>query len=103
MKHGTLLPVLLQLIYGQTAEQLAPPAEISMERAGQKALPETAGTGQKDILKLTGNVKDVLGLVNIEPGALAYLRECLYAYRIFHAAIHRPVSILLTGVCQFQI
>lgn len=97
MKHRVLLPVLLKLINSQAAEQLAPTAEISVKCACQKALAETAGPGKKHILIFLGYIKDIPGLVNVKPGSLAYLRESLYAYRIFHPVRHHSASSLFVS------
>ena len=58
MKYRIDIPVLLQELHGQTAEQLLTSLIIVLQRRDQQALPETAGTAQETDTALVGQPVD---------------------------------------------
>ena len=84
MKHRMLHPFLLVISNSQSFEKFFSSLEIGLKGRGKERLAESSWTIQKDELHtFLSKFRDVLGLIYIEITFLAYLRECLYSYRIF--------------------
>ena len=72
-------PFLLQLLDGESFEQIFLSLEISLHRRDKQRLAKTAGTAQKVVLRAFDNVIDKIGLVYIKEILFSYFLEGLYA------------------------
>ena len=83
VEHGVFRPVLLEPLDGQPPEEVAPPGEVGVERAGEQRLAEAARAAQEQVLgHAVGHAVNVLCLVYVDVVLLAYLGERLYAYGV---------------------
>ena len=85
VQHRVFFPILLQLLHGQSFEQLLLALEIRFQRGDQQAFAEAAGTTQEIILAPRGQLMYQVGLVDIEEIVCPDLFKALYAYREFLA------------------
>ena len=82
MQDRILLPLLLQLLHGQSLEELPLPLEISLQSADQQTLPEPSRATQEIVASCLDEFIYLGGLVNIAVSVSADLLEILYPYRI---------------------
>ena len=84
MQHGKRLPLLLQLLNGQSPEQLLFPIEIVLHHGDKQALAKPAGTTEEIVLSTLDEFVHQCALVCIEIVVCADGLEVLYANGIFH-------------------
>ena len=80
-------PLFLQLLHGQSLEQLLFPLEIGLQRGQQQAFPEASGAAEEVILSGSNQLIDQGCLINLEIAVLADLLEVMYAY-VVNSLVH---------------
>ena len=91
VKHGVLLPLLFQFLYGKPLEQVFAAGEVGVKRTREQRFAETTGTGEKHILTRMSDFIYVLCLVNIQVSAFTNLFECLNAnWIVYHSCAIFP-------------
>ena len=85
MKNRILLPLLLQVLDGQTSKQLPLPTEIILQRRDEQALAKPTRTAQKVNLTLRHHLVQQGRLVHIDKTAVNNTLKILYADGILHS------------------
>ncbi len=97
-----LRPLRLQLLNGQSAEQLLAPLEVGLKRAHQERLAEAARTAQEEVLALRlCHLIHIRRLVNVDTLALDHLGEGLQPYAVSSFRCHNSFSFLRCKYKQF--
>ena len=78
MQHRIYCPILFQLLYGQSPEQVFLTKEIGFQRGNQQTLAEASGTAQKVNGICIGNPVNQIGLINVDTIVIPQLFKILY-------------------------
>ena len=89
MKNRILYPFLLIIPKGKPIKQILSSFKISLKRRDKKRLSESSWATQKQIFgSISYEIHNILSFIHIHIVFFTYLREGLYAHRIFSNLFH---------------
>ena len=84
VEHGIRLPLRLQLLDGQSLEQIFLSLEVRLQSRDRQRLAETAWAAEEVTIHVTGHLVNKGCLVYVNITICAQLLEALYSYGVLH-------------------